>query len=248
MPATMTGNQPKAYADKCVLGVDGCRKGWAAVRVNLCDNTVSGFIAETFAEILAINDAAMTIIDMPIGLADEAARACETMARKRLSPLRHSSVFPSPKRMMLSFATYEEANAWGKQHIGKGLSKQAWMITPKIREIDNAIGPGNQARLGEGHPEVAFARLNDAKPCTWPKRKTEGQAERRALLHQAGLTVAEEIYQSLRTEHGGNAIARDDVYDACVLTLTAKARLENKAWRLGDGARDARGLVMEIWG
>ncbi len=248
MPATMKGNRRIPYAERCVLGVDGCPAGWAVIRINLSDNSVSGFIASVFQEILAIENAAMTIVDMPIGLAEDAPRACEQMARKMLSPLRHSSVFSPPKRKMLSFRRYEDANAWGKENLGKGLSKQAWMIAPKIREIDDAIAPEDQARLGEGHPEVAFARLNHDKPCTHPKRTAQGQAERLALLSRAGVSSAQEIFQSLRADHGAKAIACDDVYDASVLALTARARLEGSALRFSDDARDARGLVMEIWG
>lgn len=231
-----------------VLGVDGCKAGWAAVRVNLCDNRATGFIADHFAALMGETGCEMLIVDMPIGLADEGRRVCEKEARQKLKPKRTSSVFTSPRRPMFDFETYEEANAWGKaQQQNGGLSKQAWMIAPKIREIDAAITPGDQQRIGEGHPEVAFARLNGG-PCLHPKRKPEGQAERRAILSAAGIANAEEIYQSLRADHGAKAIARDDVYDACVLALTARARLEGTAWRLGDGAHDRRGLVMEIWG
>ncbi|WP_395076358.1 DUF429 domain-containing protein [Hyphococcus sp.] len=247
MPArnktTAAGNAYTTY----VMGVDGCRAGWAVVQINLCDNSVSGFIVERFDAVLKLN-AAMTIVDMPIGLADAGRRHCETLARQKLTPGRMSSVFSSPRRPMLNFETYAEANAWGKAQQQKGgLSKQAWMIAPKIREIDAAITPDDQARLGEGHPEVAFARLKGG-PCTHPKRKKEGERERLTLLERAGINNAEDIYQALRAGHGAKAIARDDVYDACVLALTAKARLANTAWRLSDDARDARGLVMEIWG
>lgn len=253
VPAAMahtTGRrEPRA---RFVIGADGCRAGWACVRLNLHDNTVtgeaSGFIAARFAELLC-TDAAMIVVDMPIGLSDRDARACETMARGVLKPLRHASVFSSPRRGMLAFAGYPEANAWGKraENGGKGLSKQAWMIAGKIREIDAAIKPPDQARICEGHPEVAFARLNGGAPCRHPKRRPEGQAERRDLLARAGITNAEAIYETLRAQ-ARRDVARDDVYDACAMALTAKARLEGSALRLGDGARDARGLLMEIWG
>ncbi len=247
MPSGAQTTRAGTLGDAFVLGVDGCRAGWACVRVNLCDNHTRGFIVERFDALPA--DARMVIVDMPVGLAQSGKRGCEAMARQKLKPLRHSSVFSSPRRPMLDLATYAEANAWGKaQGKGGGLSKQAWMITPKIREIDAAITPADQARIGEGHPEVAFARLNNGQPCAHPKRKPEGQAERLALLIQAGIANAEEIYQTLRAQAGAKAIARDDVYDACVLALTAKARLEGAAWRLNDGACDARGLIMEIWG
>ncbi len=38
----------------------------------------------------------------------------------------------------------------------------------------------------------------------------------------------------------------DDVLDAVVLTATAAKVVQGTAEHLGDGARDARGLVMEI--
>ena len=246
MPAPTTAR--RAGPDRYVLGVDGCRAGWAVIRLNHYDKVVTGFIAGTFGEALGAG-AAMTIVDMPIGLADRGPRACEAMARAALKPLRHSSVFSSPRRPMLAFADYAGANAWGKLpgNGGKGLSKQAWMIAPKIREIDAAISSADQARLGEGHPEVAFARLNGGAPCRHPRRTSEGQLERRELLRRSGIENAEEIFESLRAT-AGRGVGRDDVYDACALALTAKARLEGDALRLSDDARDARGLVMEIWG
>lgn len=248
MPATYGGNEAGAF----VLGVDGCRKGWVCVRLNLPDLTSAAFIAPAFDKLLAGvgAGAAMIIVDMPIGLAETGRRACEREARRRLSPLRHSSVFSTPRRPMLAFKTYEEANDWGKRQgkdAGGGLSKQAWMITPKIREIDDAITSADQTRLAEGHPEVAFWRLNGEQPCRHPKRASDGAQERLALLKEHGITAAEKHYEDLRLEVG-TGIGRDDVYDACALALTAKARLDGCAIHLTDGKTDARGLVMEIWG
>lgn len=196
----------------------------------------------------------MTMADMPIGLGDETARPCEKAARVLLSPLRHSSVFSPPRRGMLDFEDYSEANAWGKAQAkrltgteaGGGLSKQAWMIAPKIREADAYMTPARQERLAEAHPEVAFWRLNGGAPCTHSKRTPAGRAERAALLARNGLD-AEPLFPALRKDAGGGA-GLDDWYDACALALTARARLEGEAVRLGDGERDARGLLMEIWG
>lgn len=248
MPATYGGNEASAF----VLGVDGCRAGWVCVRLNLPDMTSAAFIAPSFEALLAGSgaEATMIIVDMPIGLAETGRRACEREARKRLSPRRHSSVFSTPRRPMLTFTTYEEANDWGKRQgkdAGGGLSKQAWMITPKIREIDDAITPADQTRLAEGHPEVAFWRLNGEQPCRHSKRTGEGAQERLALLTRHGIAAAEKHYENLRRENAAG-IGRDDVYDACALALTAQARLDGCAIHLTDGHKDARGLVMEIWG
>lgn len=244
VPATMKGKEPREF----VIGADGCRAGWVAARINLCDNGIEVFVSEKFQSLLDLN-ARMLIVDMPVGLADCGPRACEAMARARLKPLRHSSVFSSPRRLMLSFGSYEDANAWGKaqQEKGGGLSRQAWMITPKIREIDDAISPADQRRLGEGHPEIAFLRLNGGAPCRSAKRTKEGQAERERLLKAAGLSAPRKLYEGLKKDYGAR-VGVDDVFDACVLALTAKARLAGEALHLTDGARDARGLLMEIWG
>lgn len=242
MPATMRGNAAPPF----VLGVDGCRGGWVAAKLDLAGNaTVS--LAATFAGLLAGpgRDAEALIVDMPIGLAEAGRRGCETLAREKLKPGRTSSVFASPRRPMLAFGAYGEANAWGKAN-GAGLSKQAWMIMPKIRELDAAIGPEDQVRIGEGHPEVAFARLRGGLPCAHSKRRPEGLSERRAVLAGAGLD-AEALFLAAHHTHGPD-VGRDDVYDALALALTARDRLAGKAWRLTDGARDARGLIMEIWG
>ncbi len=251
MPATQKGNASPAH----VLGVDGCRAGWLAAEIRLADNRLQAKFAIQFRDIVRMaDDAEMTVADMPIGLAEAGPRACEAAARARLRPLRHSSVFSPPRRGMLDFETYAEANAWGKaqarrltgKEAGGGLSKQAWMIAPKIREVDACMTPARQARLGEGHPEVAFWRLNGAAPCAHPKRKPEGQAERRALLAANGLDP-DPLFPAVKAAAKGG-VGLDDLYDACALALTARARLEGDAVRLGDGARDARGLVMEIWG
>ncbi|WDI31422.1 DUF429 domain-containing protein [Hyphococcus flavus] len=230
-----------------VIGVDGCRAGWVAARVNLSTENMDVFVAAKFDELLNLN-ARMLIVDMPIGLADNGKRACEALARQRLKPLRHSSVFSSPRRPMLAFDTYEQANSWGKaQTPSSGLSKQAWMILPKIREIDDAINADDQQRIGEGHPEVALWRLNDGAPCRYPKRTREGQLERAGLLTASGAETPEYHYQALKEQYGAK-VGVDDVFDACALALTARARLDGEAVHLSDGAKDARGLIMEIWG
>jgi predicted RNase H-like nuclease len=186
------------------------------------------------------------IVDIPIGLAPTGARACEIDARRLIGP-RRSSVFASPRRSMLNFDLFDNANAWGKAN-GAGLSKQCWGIVPKIREADQRMSPDLQTRVGEGHPEVAFTRLRGA-PCVHSKRTSEGLSERRAALIGAGLSSIDDMLSGLREIHPlKKDFALDDFYDACALALTAQARLEGAAWRLGDGARDERVLMMEIWG
>lgn len=234
-----------------VVGVDGCRGGWVAAVLDIRTRSVSAAIVSTFEELMRrhLASAAMTIVDMPIGLADAGRRDCERQARKALGRGRASSVFAAPRRPMLDCPDYATANALGKRQGtegGGGLSRQAWGILPKIKEIDAAIGPRDQARLGEGHPEVAFLRLGGA-PCRHSKRTREGLRERHEILTRRQIVNAQALLEDLKKNHRG-AIACDDVFDACALALTAEARLAGEALRFSNEARDARGLVMEIWG
>ena len=231
-----------------MLGVDGCRAGWVVATRVLASGETRVTIADTFRSILdgAGAQAAAIVVDMPIGLCNVGVRACETQAR-RLLGARRASVFASPLRPMLALSDYRAANAFGKAS-GRGLSKQAWMIAPKIREIDAAITPADQRRVFEGHPELAFSRLGGA-PCANQKRSQAGGAERRTILAAAGVGDPEGLTAALRTQFPlRRHFAEDDVLDACALALTAEALLTGAAWRLGDGTRDARGLLMEICG
>lgn len=239
MPATTKGVS--------VAGVDGCPFGWiAAIRIP-ATGEMNVAIADSFGSLLdgPLATTALTVVDMPIGLPDLPGRACEREVRRVIGP-RRSSVFAAPLRGMLFFSDYQEANAYGKAR-GAGLSKQAWNITPKIREIDALMTPAIQSRIVEGHPELAFTRLGGT-PCAFAKRNADGQRERRSRLEANGIE-GEPLLSRARTLHPlKRAFADDDLMDACALALTAEAILQEKAWRLGDGARDARGLVMEIFG
>ncbi len=239
MPATRRGN--------IVAGVDGCPYGWIAAIRSVASGEMSVAIADSAGALLdgPLASSQVIVIDMPIGLPDVPGRACEREARKAIGP-RRSSVFSAPLRGMLAFAAYQDANAYGKAR-GAGLSKQAWNITPKIRALDAVMTPPMQARVVEGHPELAFTRLAGA-PCAHPKRAPEGRRERLRRLKSAGVDAAG-LLRAAREAHPSRAIfSDDDLLDACALALTAEARLKGEAWRMGDGERDARGLLMEISG
>ncbi|MEM8987167.1 MAG: DUF429 domain-containing protein [Pseudomonadota bacterium] len=233
-------------SNRCVAGVDGCRAGWVAVLL-YGNNAVDVVMVNAFAELLQNHLAAADAIavDMPIGLATRGRRGCDALARKALGRGRSSSVFAAPRRGMLACATYEEANAFGKAQgadAGGGLSKQAWHILPKIREVDEAIQPSDQMRIFEAHPEAAFLRLGEGVPP--PKKTPEGRQARIGILTNHGLD-AKAILQKLGDAKG---VATDDALDAAALALTARDRLSGTAKRYSDEIRDARGLVMEIWG
>jgi predicted RNase H-like nuclease len=127
---------------------------------------------------------------------------------------------------MLDATTYEEALAIA------GLSKQTYHLLPKIREVDALMTPRRQRIVVEAHPELCFARLI-GHPCVGPKRTAEGRAERRAVV-------------DLTIDRVPTGAAWDDVLDACALVDTARRLVRGEVERLGDGARDRRGLRCEI--
>ncbi len=253
MPATGTRKKQGPF----VLGVDGCPKGWLAVRLfpqKGANETPQAAIFGNFNALLRSEwgQAQIILVDMPVGLTDHGRRGCDTLARRTLGKGRASSVFPAPRRPMLDFSTYQDANAWGKaqgKEAGGGLSKQAWNILPKIRELDACITPESQTRIREAHPEVAFLRLNKGQAVTAPKRKPEGRIARSALLASHGIQQLNEVWSQIVSEYGATAVHLDDYYDACALALTAKSiSLGQQVLHLTEGLKDSRGLKMEIWG
>ena len=236
-------------APRFVVGLDGARGGWALARLDLADGKICLDLCADFDSVQRHCRGASAIhIDMPIGLAETGRRACETMARAALGP-RRSSVFPAPRRPMLAFETYAQANEWGKSTDpdGGGLSKQAWNLLPKIREIDAAMTPARQRRFREAHPELVFIRLIGT-PCAAPKKTPAGAAERQRALTGCGIDSAAIIADMRRRKIAASVVAEDDIIDALALAVSARDACRGEAWRMTDGSRDGRGLVMEIWG
>jgi predicted RNase H-like nuclease len=176
-------------------------------------------------------------IDIPIGLPATGARACDVEARAMIGP-RRSSVFPVPLRGLLGAVTYGEAASRSRALSGKGISRQAFGILPKVAEVDRVMSPDRQGRIVEVHPEVSLAVLA-GRTMAYPKRRPEGRAERLAALGRAFPDVA---------DHAGVRIVGtgpDDVLDAFAVAWTARRYARGGHVQLG-GQRDSRGLRMEI--
>lgn len=176
-----------------VCGVDGAPGGWAVIRavVRLSDDSPpartfdeldASFVAQLddlVAEVRSGSIAALAI-DMPIGLVDHQPRQADVEARALLGP-RKSSVFPTPVRATLEATDYEDACDRSRAVSGKALSKQAFNLMPKIRQLDQLIHPDDQDRVVEAHPELAFVRLGGTHLAE-PKRTADGQQLRVSLL------------------------------------------------------------------
>lgn len=185
--------------------------------------------------------AALVAVDMPIGLPDAGARACDRAARALLGP-RRSSVFPAPVRAALDAHPHgwEATLAASRATDGRGLSRQAFNLLPRIAEVDRLLDGRPDAPLHEAHPELAFARLA-GEPMAHPKRTAAGHAERHAALVAGGLAHPD---PALLPRPIGAAV--DDVHDALALVATARHLAAGTALVVGAGERDRCGRPMVI--
>jgi predicted RNase H-like nuclease len=198
-----------------VAGADGCRAGWVLFKVEA--STLATSVAVLDIPTLLKNrptNLACLGIDIPIGLLDRA-RACDLAARKLLKQPRGSSVFPAPCRAAVQAATYKEASAVNRQKTGRGLSRQAWGIAPKIKQVDDAITPERQQWAFEVHPEVCFWALNQHRPITQNKKTKDGAAERIAVLRPLFPEIERHI------ANRPPRVGADDLLDASAAAWTA---------------------------
>jgi predicted RNase H-like nuclease len=191
-------------------------------------------------------------IDMPIGFIrdGEVGRACDTLARRYLSPLRHSSVFTPPCRAAV-YADMATASAVNYSLTGKKLSQQSLNIIPKIRMLDEFLQEQTaveQKRWYEAHPEVVFAAFHGAQPLEHRKKTAEGEAQRLALL-KPFFPGVDAWYKSVRNQFLRKEVLPDDILDALGLaianhlTLTKQAVLQTLP---ADVPFDETGLPMQI--
>jgi len=224
-----------------VGGIDGCPGGWVVVTTSTTGSGPSR-VEKVYdlKEIVSRLDTGLleaVTIDTPIGLPAAGPRRCDVEARAILGP-RRSSVFPAPIRGVLGSVTYQEALQRSRSVSGKGLSKQAFAILPKIEEVDALMTPERQERLVEVHPEVSFTVLTGG-PMAHHKRSPEGRAERLAALGRVFGDVQDHVHQRL----GG--VATHDIVDAFVAAWSARRWIARAHQQLG-GELDERGLRMEM--
>ncbi len=231
-----------------VVGLDGAPGGWAGVVLDL-NGIEPPRGPELFASFKAVleDPRAFRIIavDMPIGFAQSAeagGRACERMTRSYLGP-RRSSVFASPLRPALAAQSYADALARNRAAGGPGLSRQAWNLFPKMREIDALMTPALEGCVFETHPELVFAQLA-GRPMAHAKRTPQGRSERLAVLAAYGLSP--EFFEPHPFRRAD--AAPDDLVDAAALALSAVRIAEGEAVCLPeDPPRDEKGLRMAIF-
>lgn len=225
-----------------IAGADGCPGGWLCLIASDAKPIVGRIFEDLPALLSFLPGSAVLAIDIPIGLPASGPRACDLEARRLLGP-RASSVFPSPIRSVLRSATYEDACATREAVDGKRMSKQAFAILPKIREVDAVLRqPGLRCVVRECHPEVSFAQWAGA-PLRHPKKKLPGRAERAALIDASWPGERARLGAGLPR----GRFATDDLHDAFAALWTAGRIRAGRALELPATVElDEHGLRMEI--
>ena len=240
--------------DTWLAGVDGCRAGWIAAFVRPSEGEVRIRIVPRFADVLAAPEApAIVAVDMPIGLPDRIGpdgRGPECAIRPLLGA-RQSSVFSVPPRAAIFAADFGAAcaAALAASEPPRKVSKQLFMIAPKIREVDEVLrsDPALAPRVYEVHPELAFWRLNGERALTEPK-KVKGVGYEPGLALRRGLLIAAGLPAATVTARPPKGAAADDLLDALACAAIARRIHAGAARPFPDPpGRDAFGLAVAIW-
>jgi predicted RNase H-like nuclease len=163
------------------------------------------------------------LIDIPIGLKTGGGgeRLLDVEARKILKA-RKSSIFPVPCREAIYAESYEEACKINEKLTGKSISKQAWNIIPKIRDIDTFLVENEilRERVKETAPEICFQAFSGL-PMKYSKKNSDGFFERKEILKPI-CSVTDEIVETALSRYKRKELAKDDILDALVSAVTAK--------------------------
>jgi predicted RNase H-like nuclease len=211
-----TDAAPSSFA-----GIDACRGGWLMVTTDGNDRWHVSVHAAVDAAWRRLTGAGRVLIDIPIGLPEREGRACDRLARRLLGP-RRSSVFSPPARAALAQPDYASASSTNLAVLGKRLSKQAWHLVPRIREVDVLLrrDPLARRRLHESHPELCFWAMAGGRAAEHSKRTAAGLHERRRLIGlfapASNGPLDEALYRYPR-----RTAAPDDVLDAAALAVVA---------------------------
>lgn len=201
------------------VGLDGCKAGWVAIALGDGNAFLDAWLSPTVehAEQVGLSkwQSAAMVIDIPIGIPDRGPRQADVEARKFIGP-RRNSVFPTPLRPALESLDYDSARiASVAASGGKSLSKQGWMIAPKILEVDRWVR-GASLTVREGHPEVSFRGMA-SEPLLDYKKTLPGAMHRRALLGGEGVELPASLDRA-----AFRGVGLDDLHDAAAMAWTAR--------------------------
>ncbi len=217
VPVTGTEGGPVAAAGPVAAGPATAGPATAgpatAGTVSAAHTVTDGPVVATVA-VAAVLDAlplaAVTGIDMPLGLLAAGWRDADRLARRALGR-RGASVFAIPPRPALEAPSYAEANRTCRALTGQGLSVQAYGLRRKIAEAEACRRAAAGVRLYEVHPELAFAALAGS-PLADSKHTAAGLAIRRQLLAAAGIVLPPRVA----------GVPENDLLDAAAVAWSAR--------------------------
>jgi len=230
-----------------VAGVDGCRAGWLAVKLSRHGAFESQIFPDMASLWSAYCEAALILVDIPIGLPEAANdRDCDRAARKVLGP-RRASVFPVPCRRAVYAPSYDAALKINEQVTGKRIFRATWNLVPRMRQVDEFFRAEPQARktIREAHPEVLFWGLNRGRPMAFSKKIEAGEAERLEVL-QMIYPRAPALFLEMNKTLPQKSAAPDDLMDALAAAVTGLVGGGELKTLPENPQRDAQGLPMEM--
>ena len=231
---------------KC-FGVDGCTAGWVSIGLDQNAKWSAEIFSEFESLVSASGDFTLLLVDIPIGLKDSGPeeRLCDIQARTILPPGLKPSVFRTPSRKAVYQDDYHQASQVNFELTGKKLSRQAWGIAKKIREVDSFMRNHHEfaGKIRESHPEICFLKISSGKISS-PKKAPRGFEERIEILKKV-FPETIEIISYVRAKYSPGQVKTDDVLDALVLAITSMNF--PKLFTLPDKPEiDSCGLPMEI--
>lgn len=212
------------------VGIDGCKGGYVAINIMNHDFEIKMF--ENIAELCQeYSESDSIIIDMPIGLPESMQDIRPDSAARKVLSSRASCIFNTPSRQAIYENEYPDANETNRRVLGKGLSKQSFAISNKIRDIDEFLNkePEWRNKLIESHPEVCFAMLNangNGPEPIFENKKTPVGIEKRLDLLSKYYDRTDEIRELIHSDIKLKWF-KDDVIDALCLAVTGMLGFEN---------------------
>ena len=218
------------------VGVDGCSAGWFTVFLTMQNEKKSEKSCEweigVFPKFSSLIDflkkryeqaEPLILIDIPIGLkAGGSGERLSDLGARRILKARKSSIFPLPCREAVYAETYEKASELNEKLTGKRISKQAWNIVPKIRDVDGFLTENEIfiEKIKEVGPEICFQTFA-GYPMKYSKKSSEGFIERKKTLGNICL-FTDELVGTALSRYRRKDLAKDDILDALAAAITAK--------------------------
>jgi predicted RNase H-like nuclease len=242
---------------KVFVGVDGCSAGWFAVFLAEENDKNREWRVEIFPKFPSLFDFLkkeykledfLILIDIPIGLktGSSGKRLSDFGARKILKT-RKSSIFPVPCREAVYAESYEKACKVNFELTGKSISKQAWNIVPKIREVDTYLIENEilREKVKEVAPEICFQEFAGFSMES-SKKSLSGFLERIKTLRTV-CQLTDAIFETAFSKYRRKEVAKDDILDALAAAITAKRGYENGfEYVPSNPETDSKGLKIQM--